>query len=212
MKFRSKFWCMGLVTIFSVLLSLPTLAQAAPDQMLNSVTQELLSDLKAHDRELRANPNKIYSIVTNRLVPHVNAAYMAQSVLGREVWAAATENQRSRFVDEFRLMLVRTYANSFLAYSNQTVEYYPVKGGYEGKNRVQVNSLIRQPAGQPINVSYRLVHNSGEWKVYDIIVEGVSLLQGLQAQFGEDASSQGIDTLINRIHNHNQKPLHRKTS
>jgi phospholipid transport system substrate-binding protein len=206
---QSKLLFICLVAVFSFLVSLATRAQAAPDKMLDSVTQELLASLKVNDRELKVNPDKIYGIVKGVLVPHVNAEYMARSVLGKNVWLEATPSQQSRFIEEFRMMLVRTYASSFLAYSNQTVEYYPVQGGVEGKTRVQVSSVIRQPAGQPIRVAYRLVIDGSQWKVYDIIVEGVSLLQGLQAQFAEDVRGQGIDALIEKMHNHNQKPLKR---
>lgn len=182
-------------------------AQARPEQILDNATQSMLSSLKTNKQELKRNPNKIYSIVDDILVPHVDTEYMAKWVVGRQYWAGANADQHRRFISEFKKMVVRSYASSLLAYSDQTVTYFPIKGDIEGKNKVQVSSVIRQPSGESINVSYRLLRVSNDWKVYDIIIEGVSLLQGFQSQFADDLRASGFEKLIDKLHVHNAKPL-----
>ena len=182
-------------------------AKTRPEQILDNATQSMLKSLKGNKQELKQNPSKIYSIVDDILVPHVDTEYMAKWVIGRQRWTEANATQRQRFIAEFKKMVVRSYASSLLAYSDQTVTYYPIKGDITGKDKVQVSSMIRQPNGESINVAYRLLHTSGEWKVYDIIIEGVSLLKGFQSQFADDLRAGGLEKLIDKLHLHNAKPL-----
>lgn len=198
--------------LFSLLLSFFSLltvayADTRPEAILENATQTMLSSLKSNHADLKQNPNKLYDIVDNILVPHVDTEYMAKWVVGRQYWSAASEDQRKRFVTEFKRMVVRSYASSLLAYSNQEVTYYPIKGEVEGKSKVQVSSVIKQPNGETIKVAYRLLRAGSTWKVYDIIIEGVSLMQGFQSQFADDLRQMGLERLIEKLHAHNAKPL-----
>ncbi len=197
--------CIGLFSCFSI-----AKAETRPEAILDGATKSMLNSLQTNKLELKQNPNKIYAIVDEILVPHVDTEYMSKWVVGRQYWTAATPEQRSRFIVEFKKMVVRSYASSLLAYSNQTVTYYPIKGGIEGKSKVQVSSVIRQPNGSNVNVAYRLLRTSGGWKVYDIIIEGVSLLQGFQSQFADDLRGAGLEKLITKLQSHNAKPLNTK--
>jgi phospholipid transport system substrate-binding protein len=209
---QQKFFNLPFILLFFSLVSFLGLAHAEtrPESILDTATKSMLSTLKSNKQDLRRNPSKLYTVVDSILVPHVDTEYMAKWVVGRQHWSAATPGQRQQFIVEFKKMVVRSYASSLLAYSNQVVTYYPIKGDIQGKNKVQVSSIIRQPNGEKINVAYRLLRAGDSWKVYDIIIEGVSLLQGFQSQFADDLRAAGLEQLINKLHTHNSKPLNVK--
>lgn len=198
-----------IVLILAFSLALPALgwAKAPPDEMLKHVTQDLISALRSQDQSLQEHPDKIYAIINQILVPHVEWHAMSQWVVGRVAWAKASDKDKEAFASEFKDLLIRTYASTLQAYNNQTIEYLPIRGGVAGKKRVQVVSRIRESGREPIQVTYRLVDQGDDWKVYDIIIEGVSLLKGFQSQFSEEVQQQGLEPLIKRLHTHNEKPL-----
>lgn len=196
-------------SLFAFMMATQTVAQSeeAPDKLLEHWTHEVISALRKHDQELRQNPDRIYTIIDQILVPHVDWLAMSRWVVGRNVWSTASEAQRARFTKEFKDLLIRTYASTLRAYNNQTIEYLPIRGGVAGKSRVQVASLIRESGREPIKVTYRLINQNGDWLVYDISIEGISLLKGFQSQFAQELQQKGIDSVIQRLHQHNEKPL-----
>jgi phospholipid transport system substrate-binding protein len=194
--------------IMALMLSTAVVAEPeAPDVLLQRITQEMISALRSHDQELRENPAHIYSIIDKILVPHIDWIAMSRWVIGKSAWDQASEAQRTRFSNEFKDLLIRTYASTLRAYNNQTIEYLPIRGGVEGKTRIQVASLIRESGREPIRVTYRLTNEGDKWQVYDISIEGVSLLKGFQSQFAQEIQQKGIDSLSERLHQHNEKPL-----
>ncbi|MBS0290130.1 MAG: ABC transporter substrate-binding protein [Proteobacteria bacterium] len=198
------------VTFMLMVLMLSTSLKAqseAPDVLLQRVTQEMISALRQDDKTLKENPTKIYPIIYRILVPHVEWMAMSRWVVGRNAWDNASDAQRQRFSKEFKDLLVRTYASTLRAYNNQTIEYLPIRGGFAGKSRIQVNSLIREPGREAIKVTYKLVNQNNQWLVYDISIEGVSLLKGFQSQFAQEIQQKGIGAVIDRLHQHNEKPL-----
>jgi phospholipid transport system substrate-binding protein len=182
-------------------------AKEAPDVLLKRLTQEMITALRQQDKVLKDNPNHIYSIVDKILVPYIDWHTMAQWVIGRNAWNKATASERDRFSNEFKDLLIRTYASTLRAYNNQTIEYLPIRGGAQGKDKVQVSSRIIESGKEPIRVTYRLVDKGNSWKVYDISIEGISLLKGFQSQFETDLQQNGLEALINKLHHHNEKPL-----
>ncbi len=189
------------------LLSTAVVAQEAPDAMLKRVTQEVITALKQNDAELRSSPDLIYPIIDKILVPHIDWDAMAHWVAGRQAWQRSSEAQRERFSKEFKDLLVRTYASTLRAYNNQTIEYLPIRGGIQGKDRVLVSSMIKEPGREAIKVTYRMAKQGSQWLVYDISIEGVSLLKGFQSQFAQEIQQKGLDSLSDRLHKHNEKPL-----
>ncbi len=194
-------------SLMTLLFSAQVLASEAPDAMLQRITNEMISALRSDDKELKQNPSKIYPIIDKILVPHIDWTAMSRWVVGRNAWDNASEAQRNRFSKEFRDLLIRTYASTLRAYNNQTIEYLPIRGGVDGKNRIQVASLIRESGREPIKVTYRMTNQGEKWQVYDISIEGVSLLKGFQSQFAQEIQQKGIDALSDRLHQHNEKPL-----
>jgi len=200
MSFSLKRFFVG--AIFSLLLASSVLAASDPVHMLQSVTDQVTSELKANRALLDAQPDRINDIVDRFLMPHVDFQEMSRWVAGRAAWNNASEKERQAFIKVFRELVIRTYAGSLNDYENQTIEYMPLRGAAEGA-QVQVFSVISSPDAAPVHLAYRLTRASGEWKVYDIVIEGVSLLKGFQNQFSTDIAHDGLPAVTEKIRAHN---------
>lgn len=201
-----NFW-IGITAAFLLVFASMGQAKEAPDVLLKRVTQDLIVELRKQDKTLRDNSDNIYPIIDRILVPYIDWHAMAQWVVGRNAWMKASDAQKKQFSNEFKDLLIRTYASTLRAYNNQTIEYFPLRGSAQGKTRVQVASRILESGREPIRVNYRLADKGDSWKVYDISIEGVSLLRGFQQQFSQEIQQGGLDNLIKRLHQHNEKPL-----
>ncbi len=171
---------------------------SSPVDMLQTTTNQMLSGLKHTENR---NSQSLYRLVQSILLPHVNLDLTSQQVVGR-YWAQATPAQREEFKKQFTLFITRTYSTALSSYSNQTVRFLPIRGGVKG-NRVQVNSIIVQENGQNVAVSYRLIANGNQWKVYDFSVEGVSLIDNYRSQFADILRSQGLAGLNSNLQSRN---------
>lgn len=179
------------------------LAAGSPIDMLQSASDEMIATLNQHKATIKTNPTVVYRIVDRILVPHFDVESMSRAVLGRNTWGNATPDQRQRFTEAFQALLIRTYSSAFAAYTNETVQFSPIRGGYSEQSRVQVQSKIVRQNGPPIPVSYRLVRVGGDWKIYDFSVEGVSIVESFRSQFASDIAEQGLDHLIQKLEKHN---------
>lgn len=167
--------------------------QSSPVAMLEQLTNQMLSALaQTKDR----NPQTLYNLVRNILLPHSNLDLMSQQVIGK-YWAQATPEQRADFQKQFTYFMTRTYSTALSSYSNEKVRYFPIRGATG--NRVQVNSEIDQASGQSVAVSYRLARDGNQWKIYDFSVEGVSLIDNYRAQFADVLRTQGLEGLNQRL-------------
>lgn len=168
--------------------------ELAPDALARSVTDEVLAIVRA-DKELAAgHPQKVAQLVETKVLPHFNFQRMTQLAVGRN-WRQATPDQQKALIDEFRTLLVRTYTTAFSTYKNQTVDYRPLRM-QPSDTDVTVKSLIKQPAGQPVAVDYSMEKQSGEWKVYDVKIEGISLVENYRHTFNSEIQRTGVDGLI----------------
>lgn len=166
-------------------------AQTNPVAMMQGLTDALLSKLKADQSQLKQNPNHLYDIVNQILVPYLDTQGMARSVLGRTAWTKATPAEQQAFTSALLSVVIRTYSSALNAYTDQAVTYLPIRGGVGDKTLVTVNSQIKRSDGPPVGVSYRLAKVGNQWKVYDMNVEGVSLLQSFRSQI-QAQLSQGM--------------------
>lgn len=166
----------------------------APDALARSVTDEVLAIVRA-DKELAAgHPQKVAQLVETKVLPHFNFQRMTQLAVGRN-WRQASPDQQKSLTDEFRTLLVRTYTTAFSTYKNQTVDYRPLRM-QPSDTDVIVKSLIKQPAGQPVAVDYSMEKQSGGWKVYDVKIEGISLVENYRNTFNAEIQRTGVDGLI----------------
>jgi phospholipid transport system substrate-binding protein len=177
-------------------------AEQAPIEMLKGVTDAVLGQLRAHQSELKTHPDRIYGIAEHLIIPHVDFVEMGRWIAGRNAWKKASESDQEAFIAAFKNLVVRTYATSLLQYTDQTVEFMPLKSSTE-KERIQVTSFINGGDRGPIKIDYRLIKQESNWLVYDIIIEGVSLLKGYQAQFSADIRQQGLNYVTRKIKEHN---------
>jgi phospholipid transport system substrate-binding protein len=189
-----------MASVFSVTASF---AQPDPVNELNSIANQLINKLKQNKTTLKENPSRVYSIANQIVVPHADISMMAQRVLPPKTWNSATPSQRSAFEKQFTTLLVHTYASALANYNDQVIRFFPVRGGYEGKKSVQVNSSIERPDGPGITVNYQVVYKGSEWKLYDMSVEGISMLESFRSQFADQLSQGNIDVLISKLKSHN---------
>lgn len=187
----------------SALLVLPLLfsfaAQASlePQQLVQSTSDQVLQRLKKDHDNLQKNPDLIYPLVEDLVLPHFDFTKMSQWVLGVN-WRTASDDQKARFTEQFRNLLVRTYAKALLEYTDQKINYLPVHAEADAKT-VTVRTEIVQAGGQNIPVHYSMYRKGDAWKVYDISIDGVSLVNNYRTSFANDIRQSGIDKLIARL-------------
>lgn len=183
-------------------------AQDAPDAIIRKNTTEILSALKA-DKDLAAgDQKKIEKLADEKVLPYFNFVRMTQLAVGRN-WRDANEAQKKLLMDEFRTLLVRTYSTSLTQFRNQTIEVKPMKM-VAGDTEVVVKTLINQPGGQPIPIDYSMENSSGGWKVFDVLIDGVSLVTNYRSSFNTEIQKNGIDGLIKSLSERNAKNAGRK--
>jgi phospholipid transport system substrate-binding protein len=182
----------------------PALAQdTPPDVLARTTAQEVLTLLK-NDKDIQnGNLRKIYDLVEAKVLPNFDFNRMTQLAVGK-YWASATPQQKQQLVAEFRNLLVRTYATSLTAYSNQAVEFKPLTLRPEDDD-VTVKSEIKQPGGKPISIDYSMYKTAFGWKVYDVAIDGVSLVTNYRATFASTIRQQGIDGLIHMLRTKSQQ-------
>ncbi len=207
MRQRVSFWSLLCVLWFA---GLAMAASDNPVDMLGSVTADVLVQLKSHKADFEAHPDQLQDMMDRLMLPHVDLEGMSRWVVGRTAWTKATPDQQTRFTQQFRHLIINTYSGALSSYRNQTIEYLPVRGGIVNKDRVQVTSRIHEPGKESLEIIYRLVKKPDGWKVYDIVIEGVSLLKGFQAQFADDIQQKDFNVVIQDLTKHNQR-IHGKT-
>jgi phospholipid transport system substrate-binding protein len=185
----------------TLLLALPALARAetVPEELVRQTADQILAEIKAH-RELYAKDYaRLYKMADEKVLPHFDFKRMSQWVLGR-FWREATPAQRERFVAEFRDLLVGTYSQALLNYKDQKIVYLPVQRKPDDPEAV-VRTEVQQGGGQPnIPIHYSFYKNKdGAWKVYDITIEGVSLVTNYRSVYAGKIRDKGMDALIAEI-------------
>ncbi|PIX76162.1 MAG: hypothetical protein CO164_06240 [Rhodocyclales bacterium CG_4_9_14_3_um_filter_68_10] len=174
-----------------------TAADLAPDALVRNVTSEVLTIVRS-DRELQAGSHKrAIDLVETKILPHFDFTAMTALAMGRE-WRSATPEQRRQLTAEFRTLLVRTYSNALTAYKNQSVEFKPFRM-QAGETDVVVRSQVVQPGAKPVTIDYNLEKTPEGWKVYDVVVGGVSLVTNYRSTFAQEVRSGGIDGLIRSL-------------
>lgn len=184
-----------------------TMTQAAPTGdpvgLLKYIADNMINGLKANKATLKSKPGVVYSLAHQYVVPYADVSEMSKRVLPPSVWNNATPAQRSAFQKQFTTLLIRTYASALTSYKDQTVKFYPVRGA--GGQTVEVSSDIISPESSPIHVTYRLIREGGGWRLYDMSVEGVSLIESFRSQFADILSHGNMDELISKMSGHNTR-------
>lgn len=167
------------------------------EEIVKETADSVIARLTAERTELEAHPEKLYSLINELVIPHFDFVSMSKWVLGRN-WREATEGQQQKFVSEFRTLLVRTYAKALLEYSNETIQYLPVENNPDS-NIVVVKTEIHQPGSKPVTINYSMHISGGEWKVVDVVVDGISLIATYRGSFASEIRKSGMDALIAKL-------------
>jgi len=179
-------------------------AQEAPDALVKRVTDEVLAIIKA-DKDLQSgNTRKIAELAEVKVLPHFDFARMTRLAVGRN-WQQASEAQKEALVKEFRTLLVRTYSTSLSAYRNQSIEVKPVKMA-AGDKETTVRTAVVQQGGPSIPIDYAMEKTDSGWKVFDVVIDGASLVTTYRGSFNEQVQRGGIDGLVKTLADRNRGP------
>ena len=197
------------VAFATAAIAAPAATAEAPDVFVNRISTEILDAVKA-DKEIQAgNRNKIMSLVNTKILPYVDSEKMTQQAAGR-FWRQATPEQQKRLSDEFRTLLVYTYAGALSQVDNQTVEFKPLRAE-PGATDVEVRSQVNVSRGEPVTLNYRVAKGAQGWKIYDLNVMGAWLVETYKGTFTSQINKGGIDGLIKTLAERNaqlaNKPL-----
>lgn len=188
---------MTLILSGTLLVAAPALAQMteAPDTLARRVTGEVLAVIRADKAIQAGDTRKVLELVEAKVLPHFDFNRMTRLAVGAP-WRQASAAQQQSLTNEFRTLLVHTYTNAFAQYRDQTIEYRPLKVA-PADTEVMVRSLIKQSGGgDPIDVNYSMEKSDKGWKVYDVVIGGISLVQNYRSSFNSEIQKGGIDGLI----------------
>lgn len=179
-------------------------AQESPDTLVKRITQEVM-DTARNDKAIKAgNRKRILQVVDEKILPHVDLQRTVAMAVGRH-WRETTPEQRERLTAEFRTMLIRTYAGALSLVGDQQLVYKPTRVA-PGDSEAEVRFEVRQLRGRdPVQVSYRLYRSDTGWKVYDVNVLGVWLVETYKSSFSSEITRGGIDGLIRTLADRNRE-------
>lgn len=173
------------------------MAAVGPDDLVKSTAEDVLSVIKKDKDIQNGDQKKVFALAEEKILPNFNFDRVCRMVLGKH-WNRASKEQQEAFQREFRSLLLRTYATALSKYRNQTIDYKPLRS-QPGDTEVTVKTEILQPGGQPVAVDYALEKTADNWKVYDIVIEGVSLVTNYRSQFSNEIKQSGMDGLIEKL-------------
>ena len=175
----------------------------APDALVKRVSQEIL-DLAKTDQQIQAgNQQRIMEIVQSKIIPYVNFQRMTAMASGR-YWREATPEQQAALISEFRTLLVFTYSGAITQIRNQKLDFKPLRAD-PGDTEVEVRTSVIQPRGEAMQLNYRLEKTANGWKIYDVNILGVWLVETYKGSFASEISKSGIDGLIKALSDRNRR-------
>jgi ABC-type transport system involved in resistance to organic solvents, auxiliary component len=187
-----------LLSTLLLFTALPTLAATGPESVLKSTVEQLQNQIQAHHSEYEADRDKFYKLVNNKVVPLFDVPYISQIVLAR-YWRQATPQQRQEFQKAFTRMIVRSYADSLLENANSVqVDWKPTRTSDNGK-RATVNTVLKRNDGQSYPIGFSMRLTGGQWKIYDITVNGLSLALNFRSQLSSEVRREGLDKVIDKM-------------
>jgi phospholipid transport system substrate-binding protein len=196
--------------LFSLIISVAVLfapaargADLPPDALARSVTDEVINILRT-DKDLQAgNQKKARDLIETKIAPHFNFTSMTRLALGKN-WSAASPDQRKALTGEFRALLVQTYTASLIAFKDQKIDYRPLKVAPDDTD-VTVRSLVKSSGGgEPVQVDYGMEKTDEGWKVYNVKIGGISLVENYRGTFNTEIQKSGVDGLIKTLREKNR--------
>jgi len=179
------------------------LAIKAPQDLVAETTDKITGVLRVEQDKIKANPNRLYEVVDEVVLPHFDFNRMSSWVLGK-YWRQANKNEREQFTQEFRSLLVRTYAKALNDNYDKKIDMLPVRLSSDGKEAT-VKTEVQQDAGFPIPIDYKMYIKGDAWKVYDVSVDGISLVANYRTSFAQEIRKDGLPKLIARLADRNKQ-------
>jgi phospholipid transport system substrate-binding protein len=185
-----------------LLVTLPAMAAIEPEQLIRQTSENVMAEISANMDIYKSDPQKLYKLVDELVLPHFNFAAMADLALGRYKDRISAK-QKSMIITEFRQLLVRTYSSALVEYNDQELIYLPMDGT-AAEGMVTVRTRYDQPGGFPIPIDYKMRLGDDGWKVFDVSVDEVSLVTNYRSSFARSIKRDGIDGLIKTLQARNQ--------
>ena len=173
-------------------------------QLVVDTSQEIMKRLEKEETVVRAEGQRLYEIVEEMVLPHFDFTAMASWVLGK-YWRQATPEQKSRFTEEFKMLLVRTYSNALLEAIGKQITYLPLKSAKADVDEVTIRTEVEQKGGFPIPIDYKMHLKDGKWKVFDVVIDNISLVSNYRTSFAKQIKDEGIEKLIDDIARRNSQ-------
>jgi phospholipid transport system substrate-binding protein len=181
-------------------------ADETPVRLVRETTDKILALIKANRDAYARDPARLYAVADEIVLPHFDFRKMSQLVL-QQAWREASEDQRARFTTEFRNLLVRTYATALLKYNDEQIVVLPFRPEADERRAVVKTEVRRSGGAAPVPIRYDFYRNKeGQWKVFDVTIEGVSLVTSYSTTYAERIRRDGLDALIASLGHDNRKP------
>lgn len=191
-----------LALCFSLFASTVGAQDVAPDVLIKGISDDVIGIIK-QDKDIKAgNRAKINALVDAKVLPHFNFNRMTALAVGRS-WPKASAAQQKLLEEEFRTLLVHTYSGALSTYKNEVIEFKPRRAA-AGDTDVTVRTQVKRPGTEPVSIDYSMEKTPGGWKVYDVVVGGVSLVTNYRETFNAEIRDAGIDGLIKSLASKNR--------
>ena len=185
-----------------LLLSGPAQAMQSPQELVQKTTDEITSVLRTDQDKIKADSNHLLTVVDGIVAPHFDFERMSSWVLGK-YWRKAKADEKTRFASEFRTLLVRTYAKALNDNYDKQIDMLPARKKKGGK-QVTIRTEVQQSAGFPIPINYKMHIKNDAWKIFDVSVDGISLVANYRTSFAKEIRKDGLQSLIDRLAKRNK--------
>ena len=181
-----------------LLMTIPAGAQElAPDALVKTISDDVISIVR-QDKDIKAGDRKkINDLVEAKVLPHFNFNHMTALAMGRN-WPKANAEQQKELIAEFRTLLVHTYSGALSTYRNEVIEFKPLRAA-AGDTDVTVRTQVKRSGTEPVSIDYGMEKTPNGWKVYDVVVGGVSLVTNYRDTFNAEIRERGVDGLIKSL-------------
>jgi phospholipid transport system substrate-binding protein len=188
-----------MVLALATLQAAEKIDSSTPQQLIETSSKALLDNLDANRAAYRKDISGLYKVIDSEFLPHVDVPYAAQQVLGKH-WREATAEQKKRFTDALYQSLLTTYGKALLDFTSDRMQVLPSQDDPAG-TRASVRTKVRTSNGTDVAVNYTLRKVGTEWKVWDVVIEGISYVKSFRDDFGSEIDQKGLEALLKRLEN-----------
>ena len=192
--------------LLPVLFTSSYAATKGAEQVVRDAVEQTTARLVQEKEQLKMHPDRIYDLIQDLVVPHFNFPIISRLVLGKATWGQASDAQKQAFIHEFTTLLVKTYAKALQEYSEQDVVFLPAETNSNSR-LVEIRTEVEgKGSGKKTPINYRMYYDGNEWKVLDLVVDGISLVNSYKGEYSSIVSKDGLDGLIVKMKEKNATP------